>query len=215
VLTLRPVTFLNAPRTLGLPGSHAQRPSVQPSSIANRLAIADPDTDTLHLSPRNIIVAMTLLHGKMTGAEVNALHQSLRKKLTAISDLPGHIVAFRGTLGRLVTVGQAPLALDVYRWFLATLSPFPVFQRTLYCLLWQTGQLRSKRLRPMPLTFCRSCIISLPTATLDLKELYLLYNTLLELLIIDVRYSGYTCLHMHCMLVARVIYSSIIISTVL
>ncbi len=38
---------------------------------------------------------------------------------------------------------------------------------TLYCLLWQTGQLRSKRLRPMPLTSCRSCIISLPTPTLD------------------------------------------------
>ena len=39
---------------------------------ANRLAIADPDTDTLHLSPRDIIVAMTLLHGTMTGGEVDA-----------------------------------------------------------------------------------------------------------------------------------------------
>jgi hypothetical protein len=69
----------------------------------------------------------------MTGAEVDALRLSLRKKLTAISDLPGHIVAFRGTLGRLTTVGQVPLALDAYRWFLATLSPFPVFQQ--YTLL--------------------------------------------------------------------------------
>ncbi len=42
-------------------------------------------------------------------------------------------MAFRGTLGRLATVGQTPLPLDVYRWFLATLSPFPVFQQ--YTLL--------------------------------------------------------------------------------
>jgi hypothetical protein len=28
-------------------------------------------------------------------------------------------VAFRGSLGRLATVGQAPLPLDVYRWLLA------------------------------------------------------------------------------------------------
>ncbi len=81
---------------------------------------------------------MTVLHGTMTGAEVDALRLPLRKKFTAISDLPGHIVlvAFRGTLGRLATVGQAPLALDVYRWFLATLSPFPVSSSTLYYLLW-------------------------------------------------------------------------------
>jgi hypothetical protein len=42
-------------------------------------------------------------------------------------------VPFRGTTGRLATVGQAPLPLDVYRWFLATLSPYPVFQQ--YTLL--------------------------------------------------------------------------------
>ncbi len=29
---------------------------------ANRLAIADPDTDILHLFPRDITIAMTLLH---------------------------------------------------------------------------------------------------------------------------------------------------------
>ncbi len=96
---------------------------------ANRLAIADPVTDTLHLSPRDIIIAITVFHGTMTGAEVDALRVPLKKKLTAISDLPGHIVAFRGTLGRLATVGQAPLALDVYQWFLAFFSPFPVFQQ--------------------------------------------------------------------------------------
>ena len=100
---------------------------------ANRLAISDPATDTLHLSPRDIIIAMTALHGVMTGAEVDALRLPLRKKLTAIADLPSHIVAFRGTLGRLTTVGQVPLPLDAYRWFLATLSPFPVFQQ--YTLL--------------------------------------------------------------------------------
>jgi hypothetical protein len=69
----------------------------------------------------------------MTGAEIDALRLLLRRKLTASSDLPGHIVAFRTTLGRLATVGQALLALDVYRWFLAILSPFPVFQQ--YTLL--------------------------------------------------------------------------------
>ncbi len=61
-------------------------------SDANRLAIADPNTDTLNLSPRDIIIAMTLLHGTMTGAEVDALRIPLKKKVTAISDLPGHIV---------------------------------------------------------------------------------------------------------------------------
>jgi hypothetical protein len=136
-------------------------------SNANRLAIADPATDTLHLSLRDIIIAMTVLHREMTGAEVDemtddALRLPLRKKLTAIFDLPGHIVAFRGTLGRLATVGQTPLPLDVYRWFLATLSPFS--NSSLYCLTWQ---LRSKHLRLMPLMSCRSSIISLPTPTLD------------------------------------------------
>ena len=58
---------------------------------ANRLAISDPATDTLHLSPRDIIIAMTVLHGEMTGAEVDALRLPLRKKLTAIADLPSHI----------------------------------------------------------------------------------------------------------------------------
>jgi hypothetical protein len=31
---------------------------------SNRLAISDPDTDTLHLFPRDIINAMTALHGR-------------------------------------------------------------------------------------------------------------------------------------------------------
>ncbi len=48
---------------------------------SNRLAISDPDTDTLHLSPRDIINAMTALHGTMTGAEVDALRLPLKKKL--------------------------------------------------------------------------------------------------------------------------------------
>ncbi len=39
---------------------------------ANHLAISDPATDTLHLSPRDIIIAMTALNGTMTGAEVDA-----------------------------------------------------------------------------------------------------------------------------------------------
>ena len=101
---------------------------------SNRLAIADPDTDTLHLSPRDIINAMTALHGTMTGAEVDALRLPLKKKLAALADLPAHIVLFRGHLARLNTAGQAPLDLDAYRLFLASLSPFPVFLQ--YTMLW-------------------------------------------------------------------------------
>ncbi len=100
---------------------------------ANRLAVSDPATDTPDLSPRDIIIAMTALHGTMVGAEVDALRLPLRKRLAAIADLSSHIVVFRRTLGRLTTVGKVPLALDAYRWFLATLSPFPVFQQ--YTLL--------------------------------------------------------------------------------
>ncbi len=44
----------------------------------------DPDTDTLHLFPRDIINAMTALHGTMTGAEVDALRLPLKKKLLAL-----------------------------------------------------------------------------------------------------------------------------------
>jgi hypothetical protein len=73
---------------------------------SNRLAISDPDTDTLHLSPRDIIInAMTALHGTMTGAEVDALRLPLKKKLAALADLPAYIVKFRGHLARLNTAG--------------------------------------------------------------------------------------------------------------
>ncbi len=59
----------------------------------------------------------------------------LKKKLSALADLPAHIVTFRGHLARLTTAGQAlPLALDAYRLFLASLSSFPVFNQ--YTLLW-------------------------------------------------------------------------------
>ena len=70
----------------------------------------------------------------MTGAEVDALRLPLKKKLTALADLPAHIVLFRGHLARLTTAGQAPLDLDAYRLFLASLSPFPVFLQ--YTMLW-------------------------------------------------------------------------------
>ncbi len=43
---------------------------------------------------------MTALHGTMTGAEVDALRLPLKKKLTALADLPAHIVLFRGHLAR-------------------------------------------------------------------------------------------------------------------
>jgi hypothetical protein len=77
---------------------------------------------------------MTVLHGAVTGVEVDALRLPLKKKMTALADLPAHIVAFRGHLARLTTAGQAPLALDAYRLFLASLSPFPIFHQ--YTLLW-------------------------------------------------------------------------------
>jgi hypothetical protein len=96
---------------------------------SNRLAISDPDTDTLHLSPRDIINAMIALHGTMTGAEVDTLRLPLKKKLSAISKLPAHVVTFRGHLARLATAGQAPLVLGAYRLFLTSLSPFPVFHQ--------------------------------------------------------------------------------------
>jgi hypothetical protein len=100
---------------------------------ANRLAISDSLTDTLHLTPRAVIIAMTALHGVMTGAEVNTLCLPLKKKIAAVSDLPSHIVTFCGVFARLANAGQATLPFDVYRLFFATLTPFHVFQQ--YTLL--------------------------------------------------------------------------------
>ncbi len=77
---------------------------------------------------------MTAFHGALTSVEVDALRLPLKKKISALADLPAHIVTFRGHLARLTTAGQAPLALDAYRLFLASLSPFPVFHQ--YTLLW-------------------------------------------------------------------------------
>ncbi len=50
---------------------------------SNCLAIADPVTDTLNLTLRDIITAMTLLHGTVTGAEVDLLRLPLKKKLSS------------------------------------------------------------------------------------------------------------------------------------
>ncbi len=80
---------------------------------------------------------MTVIHGALTGVEVDALRLPLNKKLSALADLSAHIVTFRGHLARLATAGQAPLALDAYRLFLTSLSPFPVFHQ--YTLLWTMG----------------------------------------------------------------------------
>jgi hypothetical protein len=102
---------------------------------SKRLSISDPLTDPLHLSPRDIINAMTVSHGAMTDAEVDALRLPLKKNLSSVSDLPAHIVAFkfRGVLAQLTIAGQAPITLDAFRLFLAALSPFPVFHQ--YTLL--------------------------------------------------------------------------------
>ncbi len=77
---------------------------------------------------------MTALHWALTGVEVDALRLPLKKKLSTLTDLPAHIVTFRGHLARLTTAGQAPLALDAYRLLLASLSSVPVFHQ--YTLLW-------------------------------------------------------------------------------
>jgi hypothetical protein len=76
---------------------------------------------------------MTRLHGTVTGVEVDLSRLPLKKKLSSLADLPAHIVLFRRHLARLTTAGQAPLDLDAYRWFLASLSSFPVFHQ--YTLL--------------------------------------------------------------------------------
>ncbi len=59
--------------------------------IVLRLRILTQTPFILHLSQRDIIIAMTLLHGTMTGVEVDVLRLPLRKKLITISDLPGHM----------------------------------------------------------------------------------------------------------------------------
>ena len=81
----------------------------------------------------------------MTGAEVDALRLPLKKKLAALADLPAHIVLFRGHLARLTKAGQAPLDLDAYRLFLASLSAFPVFLQ--YTMLWTVTSCGAKHLQ--------------------------------------------------------------------
>ncbi len=71
--------------------------------------------------------------GSWPNGEKDDLRPPLKKKLSAVSDLPAHIVTFLGILAQLATAGQAPLPLDVFRLFLTTLTPFPVFQQ--YALL--------------------------------------------------------------------------------
>jgi hypothetical protein len=105
---------------------------------SNRLSISDPLTGTLHLSPRDILNAMTVLNGTMTGADVDALRLPLKKKLSSVSDLLAHIVAFRGVIAQLTIAGQAPITLDAFRLFLATLSPFTVFHQ--YTLLFAVAR---------------------------------------------------------------------------
>jgi hypothetical protein len=46
-----------------------------------------------------------------------------------VSDLPSHIVAFRGVLARHATAGHAPLELDAFRLILTTLSAFTIFHQ--------------------------------------------------------------------------------------
>ncbi len=90
MLVLLPVTPSNAPRMQGQLGLHAQSAALLDNiGESNRLAISDPNTDTLRLS-----TAMTALHGTMTGAEVDALRLPLKKNLLSLADLPAHIVTF-------------------------------------------------------------------------------------------------------------------------
>jgi hypothetical protein len=54
---------------------------------SNRLAIENPITDTLNLTPRAFINAMTALHGTVTGAKVELLRLPLKKKLSSLADV--------------------------------------------------------------------------------------------------------------------------------
>ena len=86
------------------------------------------------------------------------------QKLTAIADLPSHIEAFRGIIGRLTTVGQVTLPLNAYRWFLATLSPFPVFQQYAFLFTVAHGAIAQQKFE--------AYAHSSPTPTLDpLREI--------------------------------------------
>ncbi len=134
---------------------------------SNRLVISDPDTDTFHLSPRDIINAMTALHGTMTGAEVDTLRLPLKKKLAALVDLPAHIVTFRGHLPSSTQPDKLLLRsmrTDCF-WPLCPLSP--VSTSTLYCLRCKMGQLDSRRSRPTQPTCWPNTPTSSPTPTFD------------------------------------------------
>jgi hypothetical protein len=119
-LILLPETLSNAPRKAAalLACSASFLLAILDSIIgeANRLAISDP------------------LHGVMTGAEVDALRLPLKKKLSAVFDLPSHVVTFRGILARLANAGQATLPFDVYRLFHPHPLPrFPAVYSIVYC----------------------------------------------------------------------------------
>jgi hypothetical protein len=97
---------------------------------SNPLAILDPDTDTLHLFPQDIIIAMNGLYRAIAGVEVDALRLPLKKKLSAISELPAHIATFRRHLARLIIAGQgqAPPSRDRCVQTVYSISlPFPRF----------------------------------------------------------------------------------------
>jgi hypothetical protein len=58
-------------------------------------------------------------HGALTGVEIDTLRLPLKKgekkkNLSALADLPAHIVTFRRYLARLTTAEQDHLALDAY-----------------------------------------------------------------------------------------------------
>jgi hypothetical protein len=63
---------------------------------ANRLAISDPITNTLDLTPRAIIVAMTALHGTITGAGVDALRSPCeRNQVLLLGTFMCHVARVR------------------------------------------------------------------------------------------------------------------------
>ncbi len=82
----------------------------------------------------------------------------LKKKLSSFADLPAHIVLFRGHLARLTTAGQAPLDLDTYRLFLASLFSFPVSVFHQYTLLFTVtnGAIGQQTFEAYANVFCSS-----------------------------------------------------------
>ncbi len=141
VLVLLPVTFSNALRKLGsLAGMISCFLCRDPRKHRRVKSPCYLGSRHRHLTfvPARHINAMTVLHGAMNGAEVDALRLPLKKNLTTVFELPARIDSFRGTFARLATAGQTKLlSCSMHSDCFAT---FPVFHQ--YSLLFNVAHKR-------------------------------------------------------------------------